>query len=296
MRLPIIDALDLRRAMRGPSRTPRVYLAARYSRRPELLGVRWDLERAGYQVTSRWINGGHQAESTDCPTPDQIERMASFAADDLEDLGAADVVISFQEVPREPTTNRGGRHVEFGMALALGKPIVAVGPLEHVFTALPQVTRFSSWAAALGVLADLGPAWGTGSGNQLRPLDASDIVRRRWKRLQVETFSRRLDGGAEGRSLPAEAEILRAVASEVERQDRLHPDGFPATRDGLRLAIAAIQDETAEVLEAWRAGRCKCDMPRCGHHDWGREAEEMVQLAALPVRALRSIAERGRQS
>jgi hypothetical protein len=125
-----------------------VYLAARYSRREEMLAVREDLRRAGYVVTSRWVNGEHQADF-DRETPEGTAVMARFAREDLADLIGSQCVISFQEVPRKPTTNRGGRHVEFGYALALGKRIICVGPLEHVFTALPEVDRYDDWPAAL---------------------------------------------------------------------------------------------------------------------------------------------------
>jgi hypothetical protein len=184
MRLPIIDALDLRDSLRPPCRPPRVYLDARYSRRQQMLAVREDLQRAGYLVTSRWIEGAHQADF-DRASPADFRVMARFAAEDLEDLTAADLVISFQEVPRRPSTNRGGRHVEFGVAVALGKPIVAVGPLEHVFTALPAVSCFSAWPAALQVLQRLRPAWGTDRAWSWR-LQASAIAARRRERLQVE--------------------------------------------------------------------------------------------------------------
>lgn len=133
----------------------RVYLAARYSRREEMLTVREDLAAADYVVTSRWVNGAHQAESGTEHTPAEVELMARFAAEDLEDLRAADYFVSFQETPRRPSTNRGGRHVEFGYALAIGKPIICVGPLEHVFTALPSVYWFENWRGAFDYLCAL---------------------------------------------------------------------------------------------------------------------------------------------
>lgn len=131
----------------------RVYLAARYSRLEEMQAVREQLRELGYEVTSRWVNGDHQAEN------DDPLLMREFAIDDLADLRRADMVISFQETPRQPSTNRGGRHVEFGYALAMGKVLYAVGPLEHVFTALPEVHHYASWPDLLQHLGWLQWQW-----------------------------------------------------------------------------------------------------------------------------------------
>jgi hypothetical protein len=93
-------------------------------------------------------------------------------------------------------------------------------------------------------------------------------------------------------SVAATTSTLDAIVMEVERQDQIHPDGYPATRDGIRLAIVTGQDELNEALLAWRAGRCKCPTPRCDHHDWEATAEELTQAAAVILRAVRSIRER----
>ena len=126
-----------------------VYLAARYSRREELNWYKRDLEQRGHKVTSRWLLGGHQI--SDAALQDdhgdqgfEASERQRFAQEDWEDLVAADVVISFTETPRS-SSSRGGRHVEFGAALALGKACIVVGPRENVFHCLPQVTVVDSW-------------------------------------------------------------------------------------------------------------------------------------------------------
>jgi hypothetical protein len=86
--------------------------------------------------------------------------------------------------------------------------------------------------------------------------------------------------------------LLDALQHEIARQDAIHPDGYPATRDGIRLAIATVIDETDEAREAWRRGRCKCPVPRCDHHDWSEAAGELLQAAAVIMRVLRSIEDR----
>lgn len=122
----------------------KIYLAARYSRREELNGYKRDLEQRGHEVTSRWLLGSHQIDDAGLSDEaHQVERQR-FAQEDWEDLQAADVVISFTEAPRS-SSSRGGRHVEFGAALALGKICVVVGPRENVFHCLPQVTVVDRW-------------------------------------------------------------------------------------------------------------------------------------------------------
>lgn len=116
---------------------PKIYLAARYSRFEELQGYRTQLEALGYEVTSRWINGDHQV-SNDALAQAKHEERIRFAVEDRDDLMAAEIVVAFAEEPRT-TTTRGGRHVEFGIALALGKRLIAVGWRENVFYCLPEV-------------------------------------------------------------------------------------------------------------------------------------------------------------
>jgi hypothetical protein len=192
-----------------------IYLAARYSRREELCGYRTDLERAGFTVTSRWLNGEHQitdagmaapAEPDDVAawegnvrehhgtvgehmhgmcghgharghcvqtygarpgslgkvgealveddtnqTEDAVALRTRFAQEDWADLLAADIVVSFTETPRS-SNSRGGRHVEFGAGLALGKPCLVVGPRENVFHCLPDVVVHEHWWQALAGL------------------------------------------------------------------------------------------------------------------------------------------------
>lgn len=138
------------------STTLKVYLAARYSRREEMLRCRYQLESSGkITVTSRWINGDHQAEN------DQLHHGSDatrFAAEDLKDLEAAHVVVNFTEEPRG-TSSRGGRHVEFGFALANRKRLIVVGPRENVFHCLGQVTVFPNWMAALSSILDMATAY-----------------------------------------------------------------------------------------------------------------------------------------
>ena len=129
----------------------RIYLAARYSRYQELQGYATELERAGHEVTSRWIQGNHQISDKELSEEAAEARRIQFAQEDLADLFKAELCISFTEVPRG-SNSRGGRHVEFGIALGVGKPTYIVGHRENVFHCLPQVQFFPTWEQALGTL------------------------------------------------------------------------------------------------------------------------------------------------
>lgn len=150
------------------------YLAARYSRREELLRYAWHLEELGHEVTSRWIRGEHEMpEIGDADTTDEAfntvtdERRAEigkrFALEDLDDLMKAECLIAFTEQPGQTKgRGRGGRHVELGFALALlslrvsdsergqwMNQVVVIGPRENVFCCLDGVFHFPDWTSYL---------------------------------------------------------------------------------------------------------------------------------------------------
>jgi hypothetical protein len=119
----------------------RIYLAASYPRLDEMRGVRDVLTAFGHTVTSRWIDqppgeGAGVAELAADPAA-----YVKFAHLDIADLEAAETVMSFTG-----EGGRGGRHVEFGMAVMLGKRLVIVGPREHVFHTLPEVEWYPDWS------------------------------------------------------------------------------------------------------------------------------------------------------
>lgn len=133
----------------------RVYLAARYGRREELLGYATELAADGHTVTSRWLLGNQQWDAATIAAAAALEERgetpaeaARFAIDDWADLRTAEVVILFAEPPGSAMGTRGGRHVEFGMAYALGKRCLVVGGRENVFHLLPGVELQPSWERA----------------------------------------------------------------------------------------------------------------------------------------------------
>jgi hypothetical protein len=135
----------------------RVYLAARYSRREELCIYRSWLIAAGATVTSRWLDGDHQITDGQLLGADNVAAIEGdsqheaavalrrrFALEDWDDLKRADLVVSFTEPPRS-NASRGGRHVEFGAAVAWDIRCMVVGPRENVFHCLPGVEVYDDW-------------------------------------------------------------------------------------------------------------------------------------------------------
>ncbi|HOW70460.1 MAG TPA: hypothetical protein PKY77_07660 [Phycisphaerae bacterium] len=94
----------------------------------------------GHECTARWIvedtrfHAGHGAYSD--------EERARLALMDAEDVAAADVLVLIAE--EEGRTVPGGKHVETGMALAAGRPVVVWGRRENVFHWHPLVTVVKS--------------------------------------------------------------------------------------------------------------------------------------------------------
>lgn len=139
----------------------KIYLASRYSRHDEMRGVRDVLHALGHEVTSRWIDchtdvvGDYTASFTQEFLNASPELSAPLGQHDVDDLMAADTVISFTC----GTGGKGGRHVEFGIALATGKHLIVVGPRENVFHTLPQVKHYPSWRFLVNDLAMRADDW-----------------------------------------------------------------------------------------------------------------------------------------
>jgi hypothetical protein len=123
-----------------------VYFAARYSRRDELNRYRAELEALGIDVTSRWLATEPRVRSEYT-----AEDWRDLGLVDQEDVLAADILVCLTEA--DGAGGNGGRHVELGMALALGRRVIVVGRREHIFHHLPEVELVETWPEALRLLA-----------------------------------------------------------------------------------------------------------------------------------------------
>lgn len=125
----------------------RYYFAGRYNLHPTMRRYRYELLAAipGAQVTSRWIDC-HGGQFREAFTPQQLAADPAgcwrLGQHDLDDLDQADTVVAFTDLAGG---GRGGRHHEFGAAMALGKRLVVVGPRVNVFHTHPAIEQHDSW-------------------------------------------------------------------------------------------------------------------------------------------------------
>jgi hypothetical protein len=123
-----------------------VYVAARYTEKPRARAVRATLVNQGYDVSSRWLYDD----------PKATHRIA--AERDLADVARSHVVLLIEPIEAH---GGGGRYIEVGYALALGKSVLVIDPDaptdgsdgRAIFWSLPQVTVWPSLAATLPALA-----------------------------------------------------------------------------------------------------------------------------------------------
>lgn len=111
----------------------KIYLAARYGRRDQLRELRSFLQAMGHVVTSSWLDSEWKSVGSDAPSHAPPGEREKACNQNLVDLDNADCCISFTEDPASADGKRGGRHVEFGYALAKGKRVIVVGYTENVF-------------------------------------------------------------------------------------------------------------------------------------------------------------------
>jgi hypothetical protein len=98
---------------------------------------------------------------------EEIIEWQQFSAEDIADLLEADTIINFTEPPNGngKGAGRGGRHVEFGVALGcevlrqrhlpLDSPrfrLIVIGHRENVFHCLPCIEFYATWPEAMEAL------------------------------------------------------------------------------------------------------------------------------------------------
>ena len=129
-----------------------IYLSGQFEDGLVLCNIRDDLQRLGYRITSRWLDSAAWGPATAQAQTHGAERLAAIARQDFEDIVRAQLVVVYN--PQEAcAVGRGGRHVETGYALALGKPVIVVGARGNVFHWLPEITVVSDWAELKDVLS-----------------------------------------------------------------------------------------------------------------------------------------------
>lgn len=120
----------------------KVYIAGPYPLRDAAIALMHALEAEGFEVTSTWLR--------------EIDILAhEHAMVDLHDVARADVLVALNPAGWEEK-GTGGRHAEFGYALALNKRIVLIGERSHIFHYLNHlvvIAEQANVAAALRAVA-----------------------------------------------------------------------------------------------------------------------------------------------
>src|ERR1035437_1318914 len=114
----------------------KVYVACRYERRAEAVDLAIYLKSQGHEVTSSWLFSLSKVEGEN-----SFIQMRRYAKRDLVDIKKCDAIVCLTEKV-DSRHGRGGRHVEAGFAMALGKKVYIIGFKENVFYCMPEVKQF----------------------------------------------------------------------------------------------------------------------------------------------------------
>lgn len=121
----------------------RFYIAGPWGDGPKLYQLAKDIELCGHIVTANWLRRSLSPK-------DWLDADAG-AREDLNDILSCDAVINFTCTPDRGYMT-GGRHVEFGFAMAAGLKQFVVGPRENIFHEMVDVTQFDTFSAFINWL------------------------------------------------------------------------------------------------------------------------------------------------
>jgi len=123
------------------------YFAGSFNRKQELQKYMYKMHEQGHDVTSRWLKTDHEVDISEKEELSPDGQATIFAREDIEDLCEADGVVFFSSADHV-AKGRGGRHTEFGYALAIHRPIFLIGRRENAFHALiPERNVFKDFIA-----------------------------------------------------------------------------------------------------------------------------------------------------
>jgi nucleoside 2-deoxyribosyltransferase len=129
----------------------RVYLAAAWGRREEILRVANRLRDVGVEITSNWLT---EEDGMQSGSKEKFLRERAYI--DLQDVDRADALVRFADVPRTRKVPRalisGARMFEMGYAKAKGKTLIVVGGKQHVFDRLAEVIHVKNADALVRLL------------------------------------------------------------------------------------------------------------------------------------------------
>ena len=119
----------------------KIYLAARYSRREELVAYRKQLQDIGHDVQARWLNGEHQLANDGTPIGENGAALVEGTLRSGEQLSE-----------HEQTERAAALRTKF--ALANKARVIVVGHRENIFHWLPVVEFCPTWQDALALCSN----------------------------------------------------------------------------------------------------------------------------------------------
>jgi hypothetical protein len=134
---------------------PSVYIAAMYSWKERCKKFVEELQTRipQIEISSSWLKEAYAPHTTMDMLDD--EELSRTGLRDFTEVLRSDIMIFFSNPPDVPTI-RGGRHVEFGIALASSVLICVIGPKENIFhyVDLPDIKHFTTEEACMSFLEE----------------------------------------------------------------------------------------------------------------------------------------------
>jgi hypothetical protein len=102
--------------------------------------VKASLERMGHTICNGWLEESNAQELS--TLTDRKRRVYSYR--DIGEIVSVDLLV----IDTQEESSSGGREVEYGMALAFGKPVWVVGPQRNIFHSVCR-RQFDDWEPVL---------------------------------------------------------------------------------------------------------------------------------------------------
>jgi len=160
------------------------YIAGSWRRKNEIKKIEKRLESVGDESTTHWLREQDGPHNTEDPSPERWAEFRAAAEDDLRGIRECDVFILVANDPNVPSIG-GGRFVEMGYAIALGKQIIVLGDHETVFSYLPEINTTQTINGVMNIMAN-GPRWEKWDTMDWRDLYTRDSVN--WVDADMEEF------------------------------------------------------------------------------------------------------------
>lgn len=119
--------------MTSPYQPLKVYLAAPFEDREEMLLLKAALEARGCVVTSTWLTPADGNDNNMATLENKYNECRTRAIKDVEDIMLADILVLRKPKEKHKVPTTGGHHNETGICIGSGKPFVVYGARENVF-------------------------------------------------------------------------------------------------------------------------------------------------------------------